>query len=412
MKVPKGWEVRKFGDLFSIKSGFGFKYSEYTNAGIPLIKIDNVSHGFIKWENISCLPITYLEKYADLVLKKDDLLLALNRPITQGKLKLVKLTSNDVPSILYQRVGRIDFKDSNLVKNFYLYLLNQEIFKFVLRKSVGSDQPFISTTEIKNLYIKKPPLSEQRKIAKILGCWDRAIAACEQLIATSKQQKQALMQQLLTAKKRFGEFTGEWEEVLLSSLCKIIRGASPRPIKDNKWFSNKGRGWVRIADVTYQKGQYLTATKQYLSLLGVEKSVEVDPGDLIVSICGTIGIPKFLGIKACIHDGFITFKNISTSLNLNFLYHYFLFFKDKLSASGQPGTQKNLNTSIVGNIPYPNISFKEQQKIAQVLTAADSEIEILQQKLAKLQQEKQALMQQLLTGKRRVKIDENDLVTS
>lgn len=268
----------------------------------------------------------------------------------------------------------------------------------------------LDTETFKAHEILLPPVPEQRKIAKILQAWDRSIATTEQLIVASQLQKKALMQQLLTGKMRLLDangvrFHGEWEEVRLGTLCRVRRGASPRPIRDSKWFSGKGRGWIRISDVTAQKGSYLLKTTQYLSDAGVDKSVSVDPGDLIMSICGTIGVPKFLGIEACIHDGFVVFREVSNRLSVQFLYYLLHMKSTELAAGGQPGTQKNLNTSIVSEVLVPVVSVNEQNKIAQVLTAADREADILQTKLTHLKQEKKALMQQLLTGKRRVVVD-------
>jgi len=213
------------------------------------------------------------------------------------------------------------------------------------------------------------------------------------------------MQQLLTGRRRLPGFEGERKTIKLSKLCKIGRGASPRPIKDPKWFAESGRGWVRISDITASPTHELLSTTQYLSKEGTQNSVCVDPGDLIMTICGTIGVPKFLGIPACIHDGFVVFRKCSRNISLEFLYHFLYFISKKLVSSGQPGTQKNLNTGIVGNIDFPTINFQEQQQIATLLTTADKKITTLQQKLDCLQQEKKALMQQLLTGKRRVKVD-------
>jgi len=193
--------------------------------------------------------------------------------------------------------------------------------------------------------------------------------------------------------------------VKISSVCNVRRGASPRPIKDPKWFASDGRGWIRISDVTASPTKELLNTTQYLSSAGADNSVCVDPGDLIMSICGTIGVPKVIGIHACIHDGFVVFRECQENLDLSFLYHYLGFITEKLASGGQPGTQKNLNTGIVGNTLMPWVSKAEQQKIATVLSTADQEISALQQKLDALKQEKKALMQQLLTGKRRVKVE-------
>ncbi|MBI5347169.1 MAG: restriction endonuclease subunit S, partial [Candidatus Aenigmarchaeota archaeon] len=95
-----------------------------------------------------------------------------------------------------------------------------------------------------------------------------------------------------------------WRRLKIGDIAQVGRGASPRPIQDPKWFADSGIGWIRIEDVTSSR-KYIEKTKQYLSEEGVSKSVFVDRGDLIMSICGTIGRPMILNMQACIHDGFV-----------------------------------------------------------------------------------------------------------
>ncbi|MER9416261.1 restriction endonuclease subunit S [Mesorhizobium sp. M0306] len=181
------------------------------------------------------------------------------------------------------------------------------------------------------------------------------------------------------------------------------RGASPRPIDDPKWFADKGRGWVRIRDVTAAQSSKLLTTEQYLSDAGVSKSVSVDPGELIMSICATIGVPRLVGVPVCIHDGFVVFRKHDKSLDTSFLYFFLQFIAEKLSAGGQPGTQKNLNTTIVGAIQTPWISLKEQAAIAEALEYAEMATRAHASSVENLRYERRALMQQLLSGKRRVR---------
>ena len=93
--------------------------NEYSSNGVPLIKINNIGYGNILIDDMDYLPEDYLEKYPNLVLNKNDILLALNRPITNNKLKIALLKNEDVPSILYQRVGKIILKNDNL---YYLFI--------------------------------------------------------------------------------------------------------------------------------------------------------------------------------------------------------------------------------------------------------------------------------------------------
>jgi len=95
----------------------------------------------------------------------------------------------------------------------------------------------------------------------------------------------------------------------LGELSNIRRGASPRPISDPKWFSNESDiGWIRISDVTEQNGR-IKNVEQKLSNLGMEKTLILDEGELILSIAASVGKPVINYIKTGIHDGFIVFLN-------------------------------------------------------------------------------------------------------
>ncbi|MGB1205556.1 MAG: restriction endonuclease subunit S [Chitinophagales bacterium] len=180
----------------------------------------------------------------------------------------------------------------------------------------------------------------------------------------------------------------------IKSFAKVRRGASPRPISDSKYFGGEV-GWIRISDVT-KSNKFLNKTVQYLSALGETKSVRVDKGDLIMSICGTIGRPIIINIPACIHDGFVQFYDIKNTDN-EFLYYSLQFAENDLKNHGQSGTQVNLNTTIVGNykIFYPN--KRTQTQIAKILSTIDTAIEQTKALIAKHERIKTGLMQDLLT---------------
>ena len=104
-----------------------------------------------------------------------------------------------------------------------------------------------------------------------------------------------------------GEIPEHWTKIAIKRISTVGRGASPRPIDDPKYFDENGEySWVRIADVSKSDG-YLNTTLQQLSSLGSSLSVKMQPGELFVSIAGTVGKPCITNIKACIHDGFVYF---------------------------------------------------------------------------------------------------------
>ena len=194
---------------------------------------------------------------------------------------------------------------------------------------------------------------------------------------------------------RFPEFIGEWDVTNFGNISSIKRGASPRPISSPKWFDKDSSvGWVRISDVTKSK-KYLKKTEQYLSEDGINRSRKVDKGNLIMSICATIGKPIYTNFNVCIHDGFIVFDSLSE--DKGFIYYLLEKIQKKWYRYGQPGTQVNLNSDIVSSEIFSIPTKPEQQKIAAFLAAVDSKIEQLSKKQELLGEYKKGSMQQIFS---------------
>ena len=166
----------------------------------------------------------------------------------------------------------------------------------------------------------------------------------------------------------------DWKEYKLGDLVEIGRGASPRPIK-NYITEKPGIPWVKIADATKSINKYIERTNEYIIKEGRRKTVY--PGELIVSNSATPGIPKFMKIEACVHDGWLVFdeyKNIDTL----YLYYFFLDYRRILAHSASGTVFKNLTTEIVRDVSINLPPLQEQKAIAKVLTAFDDKIELLQ----------------------------------
>lgn len=270
--------------------------------------------------------------------------------------------------------------------------------------ATGQAQPGLSVKNLINIPIRFPSaISEQRKIAKILSTWDKAITVTEKLIETSKQQKKALMQQLLTGKKRLVNpetgkaFEGEWEEVPLSN-----------------WL-------IEYKEKSSVQDQHRVYTSSRAGLVPQDEYF----GNSRISDRKNIGFhvlpPEHMTYRSRSDDGFFTFNLFKGNEN-GIISHYYPVFTSKGSndffialleqyrtAFGKHSvgtSQKVLSFNALKAIRFSVPSTEEQQKIASVLTTADKETEVLETKLAHFKQEKKALMQQLLTGKRRVKVDE------
>ena len=195
-----------------------------------------------------------------------------------------------------------------------------------------------------------------------------------------------------------GDVPEHWDVVPIKWLSPVKRGASPRPIDDPKYFDDDGEyAWVRIADVSACDGK-IKQTTQRLSQLGSSLSVKILPGELFVSIAGTVGKPCIAAIKACIHDGFVYFPALK--IDPRFLYR---IFEGGVcyGGLGKLGTQLNLNTDTVGLICVALPPADELNRVLEFLDRETAKIDRLvaeQQRLMELLKEKrQAVISHAVT---------------
>lgn len=195
-----------------------------------------------------------------------------------------------------------------------------------------------------------------------------------------------------------GEIPEGWLSLMIKRLSPVKRGASPRPIDDPKYFDTDGEfAWVRIADVSASE-RYLETTTQTLSELGASLSVKRYPGDIFLSIAGTVGKPIISKIKCCIHDGFVYFPK----LQINPEYLYYLFSTGlPYQGLGKWGTQLNLNTDTVGEIVLPIPSNSEMSDVVAFLDRKTAHIDQLiankEKLIALYEEEKTAIINRAVT---------------
>jgi len=308
------------------------------------------------------------------------------------------------------------YPNKKILSKFLFYYWQYFGESLIFQLAQGTKQQSLNVKLVKSIKIALPSVDEQEKIVSFLSNISELIQKQQQVIKQTKKLMKGQMQKLLSVGighekklttihsrfKKIIKIPKEWEYKKLGDISDIKRGASPRPIADSKYFGS-GRGWVRIADVS-KSSKYLNKTKQQLSPLGESKSVEVNYGDVIMSIAATIGKPIIVQMKACIHDGFVVFTNLDKSMNATFLYYLLLKQENQFKSFGQHGTQTNLNIDLVSNAKFPKPPLPEQQKIASILSNLDLLIQQEKQYKEKLEKIKRGLMQQLLTGQKRVKL--------
>ena len=382
-ELPKGWEQKSLDNYLNLESR---KVNLENDKEYDLVTVKRSRGGVVRREHLKGRDISVKSQF---YIKEGDFLIS-KRQIVHGACGIVPRNLND--SIVSNEYSVFTAKE-----NFYLpfleYLSETLYFQQVcFHSSIGVhiEKMIFKLDEWFKWSFNIPPLAEQKRIAEILLTWDKAIETVEKLVANSQRQKKALMQQLLTGQKRLLDDNGvkfgdEWEEKSIKSI------------------------------LTISKGQQLNRdTLNTTSVYPVINGGIVPSGytDDFNTNANTITISE--GGNSC---GYVSFQKTDfwcgghcyalkkLKLNLEFTYHLLKFNEIQIMrlrvGSGLPNIQKKDLENL--EVSFPTNSH-EQEKIAQVLTLADQEIELYQQQLDKLKLEKKALMQQLLTGQKRVKV--------
>jgi len=292
----------------------------------------------------------------------------------------------------------------------------------------GTKVSAISRSAIQNVKVLIPPLAEQQRIAKALSDVDALISTTEKLIQKKKNIKQGAMQNLLTGKKRLpgfgpqtkspsykqtelGPIPEDWEvknimDILISSKDKLKIGPFGSQLKKEYLLSNgfyKVFGQENIYSGNFEYC-YRFLTKEHFQKL---QSCELKPGDFVISTMGTIGkcdiVPENAGVG--IMDSHLVRLRLLNSMDKNFFKYFFQsdLIQKQIVALSVGGIMDGLSTAIIKKLNVIEFSKEEQTAIANVLSSMDKEIETLNTKLEKYRNLKTAMMQQLLTGKIRLR---------
>jgi type I restriction enzyme, S subunit len=291
---------------------------------------------------------------------------------------------------------------ANISNEYIFYALSMRV-KHMMKMATTTTIPYMNKNSCESIPINVPPLSEQHKIAEILGAWDELIDLLIQTIVAKRKLKQGLMQQLLTGDRRFKEFEGsEWSVVKVADFFSEI---SKKNVKNENLIPlscSKVYGIVPQTQI-FEKRIASVDTRRYKI---------VEKGDLVYDPMllwdASIGFVESVD-RGTISPAYNTFQ-LKSELNVQAYFRYLLkshHFREMYKLISQ-GT--NVRRRKAPAVDFLNIEFDfpteiaEQEKIAAVLSAADDEITTLETQLTAVKQQKRGLMQQLLTGKKRVKV--------
>lgn len=247
-----------------------------------------------------------------------------------------------------------------------------------------------------------PPLPEQKKIASILTSVDEVIENTQKQIDKLQDLKKATMNELLTKgvghtkfkDSELGKIPIEWKLKTLGNVSLIVMGQSP----DSKTYNDKGNGLPFFQG----KADFGVRTPKVKYWCSVPSKV-APKNSILFSVRAPVGDINFSTEKCCIGRGLASIK--ATEVEQEFLYQSLLYSKRKFEALGQGSTFEAINGAELKGFTIRIPPVAEQKKIASILTSIDETIEDRQRKLRKTKSLKKSLMQDLLTGKVRVKVN-------
>ena len=392
--IPSGW---KFGELGNFLTDIGDGgtpsrlKAEYFGGEIPWVVVNDIQPHIRKTK----------DTLTDVGLKRSSAKLwPIGSVILSFGATIGEVGIADVPVTTKQGIAGIIPSD-DLINSYLYYLLLSK--KHLLHKlSSGSTIKEVRPSVIKKqIEVLVPPIKEQQKIAEILGTVDEDIAKIQEVIEATEKLKRGLMHELLTGQI----INSTWESKRLEEVATISRGGSPRPIESYLTDDSDGLNWLRIGDIDVAD-KYIYRTTDKIKREGLKKTTQVQIGDLILSNSMSFGRPYIMKIDACIHDGWLAFKNISKEIKTEYLYY--ILSSDKTQSTfyslAMGSGVKNLKRESVSSIEIKFPEIDEQNKILAILSSVDEKISINKKLKEKLILFKKGLMQDLLSGNKRVKI--------
>ncbi|WP_069130043.1 restriction endonuclease subunit S [Rhodohalobacter halophilus] len=421
--IPEEWGIHRFDKVFDFKKSYSFSRNDltfeedegdtfYIHYGDIHSKFDTlILH--LHEENHAEIPLLKQSSKPEkdlIYLEEGDLVIADASEDYEGVGECIEIgeltNSKNLIAGLHTIVARD--KNGKTADRYRAYILkNWPVAKELKKIATGISVFGISKGNLSKLRIPLPSLPEQKKIADILSTWDRAIETLDRLIAKKEELKKGLMQQLLTGKKQFPGFEGEWREVRFKDVVKIDAKSLNSKTSPDYEFE-----YISLSDV--ENGHISNDLEVYEFKDAPSRAKRiVSEGDILMATVRP-NLQAFAMAKKE-HNGKIASTGFAVltpkkNFNIRYLYHYLYShhisgqFYALTVGSNYPAINSSDVKKLKIRLPADN---EEINKIESVLTNIDKEIKSLEKNKELLVIQKKGLMQQLLTGKTRVKVEKN-----
>lgn len=397
-KIPEGWSVKKLKTCLSLlKDGTHGTHVDVSYGVILLSAKDVVNGQIIFSEEVRKISLNdFNSLHKNYHIQNDDVVLTIVGTI--GRCAIIKNYDNNYT---FQRSVAILRPNKEITSKYlFSYIQGNSFQKELLKRQSISAQPGVYLDDLSKISLLLPPLPEQEKIALVLGMWDVAIEKLSGLIEQKKLLKKGLMQELLTGKTRLPGFTQPWKEVKLGSVLESI---SRR---------NKNLNTTRVLSVTNSRGFVLpeeqfarVVASEDLSNYKIVKKGEFAYNPSRLNVGSIDRLDNFT--DGVLSPMYVIFK-CNEQLLSDYMKHWITTteFNSKVRNSAQGSVRETVDFKTLSTIKIRLPSdITEQHAIADILSTADDEINLLNQKLEAIKEQKKGLMQQLLTGQIRAKVN-------
>ena len=397
-EFPSNWEIKELSAICE-KPEYGYTESASTKEiGPKFLRITDIQNGVVNWDTVpfcKCSKDNF-EKYQ---LHSGDILFA-RTGATTGKSYLI----TDCPdSVFASYLIRVRPKSEILPSFLYWYFNSSYYWQQIHQRKGGSTQSGVNGTILSKLLVVVPPVPEQEKITNTLSIIETSIQLTREIIRKTRILKTGMMHQYFVnginhtnfKETDIGLIPKKWNVVKLGdkSISEIIMGQSPPSSSYNK--NSQGLPFLQgNADFgeTYPRPDTFTTNPIKIS----------QENDILISVRAPVGEVNISPFQCCIGRGLGAIRVNLQKMNYMFMFYYMKYAATKLHSLSTGSTFKAIKKSDLDNFDIALPPVPEQEKIVKILSEVDKKLELENIRKNKLEQIKQGLMNDLLTGKKRL----------
>lgn len=245
-------------------------------------------------------------------------------------------------------------------------------FDHAVGTSAGSLSPRTNWTSLASFEFLLPPIQEQARLVEVMSAGRSATEATANLLSRLRELRASVVLAVTG-----GDGSDGVELVRLGEVSNVVRGSTPRPAGDPRYFGGDHIPWITVGEITKDDGVYLESTEAKLTELGASFSRQIPSGTVILSNSGwTLGVPKILRITGCANDGVAAFLDLDPRVDPLFLYFRLFGMTEYLrNVIAAGGDQPNLNTDLISKLTIPLLTLEQQAEAVTQVNAVQAEID-------------------------------------